>query len=767
MRDSLAGAAPAARRPVVGQPVDRIDGVEKVTGRARFTGDLVLPGMLEGRVLRSPYPHARIEAIDTAAAERLPGVVAVLTGRDLRDLDPYYGHCLRDRPIVALDRVRYVGEPVAAVAAVDRWTADAALALIRVDYRELPAAATVEAALAPDAPVLHETLRGAGGYHELRRLSARPSANICHHEHLEAGDVARAFAESDLVVEDVFEFPMVAHCALEPHTVVARVEPGRVTVWASCAHPFIVQAELAQLFGLPLAAVEVIVPYVGGAYGSKSYTKIEPLVVALARKTGGRPVRVEQSLAESMLTVRRHSARCRIKTGVRRDGTLLAREAEIWLDTGAYADNGPRVAKRAATRLHGPYRIAHFRIDALAVYTNTAPAGSFRSIGGPQAIWALESHMDTLAERLGMDPLEFRLKNLLGRGETLLPGATPVDADLPGDLRALAAAIGWSPPAAAPRRGVGLAVGVTDSEAAPVSTALVRLLADGSAVVLAGSTEVGQGVRTVLAQIVAEELGLPLARVVVRGTDTGVTPFDRSTGASRSTTVMGSAVKRAAEDLRHQLAQVGAELFGVPAAEVVVRDGEVAGGGRRLPYGEAIRLYFGLPGGELIGRGQVRAGDGMPARAPVFWETGMGAAEIAVDEETGEVRLLHYVSLAEAGRAINPRECEGQDEGAAMMGIGHTFFEALRYDGGQPVNATPIDYRLPTFADLPPAFGTLLVEHGDGPGPYGARGMGEAGIVSVAPAVASALARATGVRMRELPLTPERVWRALRERSGR
>ena len=750
------------RLSVVGTSVPRVDAIEKVTGRARYTGDVALPGMLHGKILRSPHPHARLRAVDARRAEELGGVIAVLTRDDLKDVDPYYGPVVHDRPLLALDAARYVGEPVAAVAAESEAIAENAASLIRVEYEELPSALSAAAALAAGAPRLHEGPYRGGD----ERLAVRPllEKNICHHERLVRGDVERGFAEADLVVEDTFTFPMVYHYALEPHTVLAHWDGAGLTVWASAQHPFLVRGELARIFRLPLARVRMIIPYLGGGFGSKSYTKIEPLVAALARKAG-RPVRVAQSVTESMYTTRRHSVTCRIKTGVKRDGTLLAKACEIHLDTGAYADNGPQVASRAANRVIGPYRIPHLRIDAYAVYTNSVPAGSFRAIGAPQSIWACESQMDVIAGRLGLDPLALRLKNLLGRGEPVRKGMKPLDADIALGLRKTAKALGWRGRATTDGRGLGLACGVTNAGAFPVSIALVRLHADGSATVLAGSTEIGQGVRTVLSQIAAEELALPLAKVTVAGGDTDAMPFDRSTGASRSTTLMGLAVQRAAREVRSQLVAIGARLLGARAKAIVLRDGTLRAGRKAMSYAEVVARHFGLPGGELIGRGTVRPPGGKPLN-PVFLEIGIGGADVEVDRETGQLTVRRYVSVADVGKAINPRETEGQDEGAAMMGLGHTLVEAIRYEDGQILNPSLIDYRVPLFADLPDDFVAILVENADGPGPYGAKGMGEGGIVAVAPAVANALARATGVRVRDLPLTPERVWRALREAPG-
>ena len=337
----------------VGISVPRVDGIEKVTGGAKFTGDLAFPEMLEAKVLRSPLPHAAIEAIDISKAQLLPGVVAILTRDDLTDIDPHYGNCLRDRAVVAIDKVRFVGEPVAVVAAEDGLTAEEALSLIDVRYRELPCVPNIAAALAEGAPLLHERQSSAGEFHDVAGVGENFGGNICHREHFVKGDPDRAFAAAEQIVEETFTFPMIYQYAMEPHSAIARVTAEGITLWSSSAHPFLVRSEIAHMFGSSHAKVEVNVPFVGGAYGSKSYFKIEPLAVAIARKTAGRAVRIVQSVDEAMLTTRRHSARIRIKTGVKRDGTLIAREAEVLMDTGAYADNGPRVAKRAVSRKVG------------------------------------------------------------------------------------------------------------------------------------------------------------------------------------------------------------------------------------------------------------------------------------------------------------------------------------------------------------------------------------------------------------------------------
>ncbi len=725
----------------VGQSIARVDGVEKVTGKAKFTGDLVIPGMLHGKILRSPYPHARIRGIDPARAEALPGVAAVLTAADISDTKPYYS----GRPVIAIDKVRYIGEPVAAVAAADLRTAEEALALIHVDYEELPSAVGLDAALGKGAPLVHDDAAG----------------NICGRERVEKGNVVQGFAESDEIFEDTFTFPMVYHYALEPHSVIAEFDDEGITVRSSAQHPFQVRGDIAKIFGLHPAKVRMVIPFLGGGFGSKSYTKFEPLVVALARKARA-PVRICNSVAESMLTVRRHAARVRLKTGVKRDGTLVAREAEIYLDTGGYADNGPAVAIRAATRVLGPYRFSHIRTDAYAVYTNSGSAGSFRAIGAPQTIFASESQMDTIAAKLGIDPAELRLKNFLKKGEELRPKLRGMDANLASSMKTLVRTSEWKRRAKKKGSAMGLACGATNAGATPISVAMVRLLPDGSLAAFAGSTEMGQGVRTVLSQIIAEELSLPIDAIHIGGADTKVTPYDASTGSSRSTTLMGTAIQRAARDLKNQLLKIGAEALRVKPGQVQMIDGAMICGEMRLTFREALERRFGGAGGELIGHGDV--GPEITGSLPVFWEIGMGAAELAVDEETGAIAIKRYVSVADVGKAIHPQGCVGQEEGAAMMGIGHTMFEQMVYEDGQLVNSNLIDYRIPKFSDVPAAFETVLVENEDGPGPHGARGMGEGGLVSVAPAITNALARGYGIRINDLPLTPERVWRALKKK---
>jgi CO/xanthine dehydrogenase Mo-binding subunit/aerobic-type carbon monoxide dehydrogenase small subunit (CoxS/CutS family) len=776
-------AGPAERKPVskcrnvrpdpeplrvVGRSVPRVDALEKVTGRARYVTDMELPGMLHVKLLRSPYPHAKIVRVDLTRARAAAGVRAAVTSADLDWCDPYFGPAFRDRPILAIDVVRYEGEPVAAVVAESESAAAEALELIEIVYEELPAVTTLAEALAPGAPLVHTSEPLAGHFADLSSLKPKPGTNICHQFHLERGRGAGAFAEADVVVEDVYRFPRVQHYSMEPHAALASWdEGGSLTVWASTQNPYSVRVELAKMYRVPLSRIRIIVPPLGGGFGGKTYAKLEPIVGALARIVG-RPVRLALSAEEAFRTVRRCDASARVRLGFKRDGTLWAAECHADFDVGAYADIGPRIIQKGTYTATGPYRVPNIVLDAKAVYTNTTPGGAFRGFGVPQLAWALESLVDDAARDLGHDPVDLRRQNLLGQGEEFAPGDTPIDGKFEESLNRATEAIRWSEQPAA-GRARGLAMMMKASVAPTVSEAIVRLHADASVTVLASTVEMGQGAKTVMAQIAAEVLAVPVERVFVAMPDTAITPYDQTTSSSRSTTMTGKAVQEAAADVREQLLRIASRHLGVDAGSLRVEEAGVVSAERRLSYPELLLERFGMSGGELIGRGIVAPGR---SKAPLggstpFWEMAVGAAEVSVDEETGAVVVHSYVSVADVGRCINPQQCEGQDEGAVMQGIGHTLFEEMLYEQGQLLNANLVDYRVPRAEDLPGELQCRFVENADGAGPFGAKGAGEGSLVPVSPAVGNALTRLTGVRFRELPLTPERVWRALRERQPR
>lgn len=742
----------------------RPDLVEKVTGQAEYITDLTVPGLLHGFVVRSPAVHARIVSIDTSAARSMEGVVDVLIGADVASFG-HWGVVLKDRPIIAIDRVRYVGEPVALVIAETVEIAENAAELVDVEYAELPRAATIRDALADGAPLIHERHENLEDFYF--KGGARPTANsnVFHTYRNNVGDVDAAEAAAVYVHEDRFTFPAVSHFALEPHTVIVDFKGDALTVWSGAQTPTAVQKVLSRLFGLQLAKVRVVVPFVGGGFGGKASVKIEPLVAAASWKVR-RPVRVAQSIADSMLTCRRLGAEIIIRTAVDEQGRIVASSAKLLLDGGAYSDTGSAVATKSANRIMGPYAVPNVRLEASAVYTNTVPGAAFRSIGGPQAVWAKESHMDNVAAAIGMDPAQFRLINLAGRGQRTRPDLRPLDVDM-SELMGCVTQSAVFTSRGSNRNARGLAVASTDPANTPIANAIVRLKIDGSVSVSISSIEIGQGAHAAMARIAAQTLKQPLSAVTTLRTDTDVAPYDWGTGASRSTVVVGLSVERAALDAADQIFDMVADVWECAKDGLSLVEGGVSTGSEVLTFHQIFHRTLGVDSGEVIGRGGItpRSNNGALAESPLFWETSAGKVEIIVDEATGEIRVPRYASAADVGRVINRVAAEGQDEGAAAMGFGHALYEQLEFEDGQPVNATPIDYTIPRICDVPPVFDTILIENGDGPGPGGAKGMGEGAILPVAPAIANALFSAYGIRITDLPMTPEKVWRALQKRK--
>jgi len=749
---------------VVNHSVPRADGLAKVTGTATYTSDMILVHMVWAKVLRSPYAHARIVSIDASKALKRPGVIATLTGHDLAGLFPYYGHAVKDHPLVAIGKVRFVGEPVAAVIAEDELSAQEALEEIAVEYEELPPLLHVDAALAPGALKIHDRDYRPGNFRGFDDQSIDIKGNICQEVHIAWGDVEKAFASAAHVAEGEFYFPMIYAYAMEPYVAIADYDPkGKLTVYSSAQHPFMVRQDLADVFKLPLNNVRVVVPFVGGGYGSKSYTKIEPLVAACSWKAG-RPVKLQLSVEEAFLTTRSDDARVRIRTAADAQGKLIARQATIHFDTGAYAENSPMVARKATNRIVGPYRIPNVQIDSYAVYTNTVPASSYRGLGAAQVTFPGESQIDELAEKLGCDPVQFRLMNLAHRGESINPQARPIDADVPGDVREIAATLRVDRPLP-PGHGRSICCSASDAGAHPVTLAMVQVYGDGSVSVLSGSTEIGQGSHTVLAQIAAEEMGVPFEKVRLVGSDTAITLFERSTGASRTTTLMGRAVLEACREAITQCKTMAAELLGVPQQDLIEERGGVRCGDQRLTWPEILEKYFQMQGCSIVGRAYLRRAGDLQA-VPVFWEIGVVGVEIDVDEDTGKIRLDSLATIGDVGLAIHPAMTESQDLGAATMGMGVGLFEELVYDGQQLMNGTLLEYRVPRFSDMARNIHLKLAQNQDGVGPYGAKGGGEGSVNPVGACIANALYRTSGVRIRRLPLTPERVWKALQEKKA-
>lgn len=756
---------------VVGHSVPRTDAEEKVSGRALYTTDIVLPRMLHAKLLRSPRAHARIVSIDADAARGAPGVKAVLTAADIpAHVNPYYGYFIKDQPIVAIGRVRYIGDIVCAVAAESEAAACAALALVKVEYEDLPVAAGVDAALSegacdlfPDAPMSATILYGTGASADMR-----PRKNVCFQFNYTTGNSAD-FDDCDHVFEDEFRFSRMTHYHLEPFISVAHASDTDINVWSSCQNPFPLRKELARMFKLGEHRIHVQVPYIGGGFGSKNNIKTEALTTLLSILSG-RPVRLCLTMEEGFLTNTQHAAILRLRTGVMADGRLVARASEILLDAGAYSDGSPLVAEKAGYRIPGPYRWQHIDTRCLCVMTNTAPAGPFRGFGGTQATWASESQIDMIARRLGIDPYNMRVKNLLALGEPFMPGESCIDSDLKEGLDVVCAAIdyraGKRPPSGAIRYGKGIAIGFKDGGGVnKPALARIKVSTAGDVLLLCGTTEIGQGAKTALSQIAAELLGVPLERVSYAALHTDYVPFDQGTNASSGIAVMGQAISRAAVAVKQQILELASTQLQRPVEALQLDNGAVVCDGEAHPLAPLVMRYYGGTGFEFSADGYFKAPSDhhAPLEAPcVFWEIGWGAAEVAVDVETGRIEVLQLVTSGDAGRAINPLLCKGQEDGAAMMGLAGTLFERMIYDAsGRLLNADPLSYRVPLAEDLPEGFATITQEQGHGPGPFGSKGAGEGTILPVASAIANAVHDAIGVRLTALPITPVGVLDAL------
>ncbi|CAJ64784.1 MULTISPECIES: xanthine dehydrogenase family protein molybdopterin-binding subunit [Frankia] len=757
-----------------------LDARVKVTGRLQMVGDLagadVGPGLLHARLLTSTEPHALIR-VDTAQARQTPGVAAVFSGVELEAAlgrPARFGPILRDQPPLAVDRVRYAGEPIAVALAADPDAADAALTRVRTTYRPLPVVTEARTAMAATADaVLHPRDAAASEAFPDLRLRRRPGSNLVNHFVIRSGDADAAMARAEHVFVDRFTTPAMHHAALETHVAVAVPSAERMVVWATSQTPYKLRVQLAEMLGVALDRVQVRVLHLGGAFGSKCYAKIEPLAACLARITD-RPVRVCLDRTQAFTTVTRHATESLLVTGVRGDGRITARRVTAWFDAGAYADISPRVIKNGAYGYGGPYDVADMSVDVYAVYTNRPPAGAFRGYASPQAAFAYEAQMELIARRLGLDPVALRRRNLLRDGSRNVTGELMTDCHYD---ELLDAAIrgpgpdgggaerngpdGSGPDGSGARRarGRGVAVTVKGTNTPSVSQAAVALNRDGSVHVLTSTVEMGQGAHLALARLAAEALGIDAALVSVSLPDTDVTPYDQQTSSSRSTIAMGAAVQDACRALLDRLADLAAEHCGVPRQAARAGDGEVRAGAARFGYGELVTA---VRAGQLRCEGSYASvgsldhdtGQGV---ASSRWHQATGTAEVEVDLDTGQVRVLSYHAAVWAGRVVNPVEAQMQVEGAVLLGLGSVLGEELRLADGRQVTRDLLDYRLPALTDTPRITVELLGRPTD---PI--YGLGETAVPPVAPAVAAAVADATGVVVTDLPLRPERVLAALR-----
>lgn len=741
---------------MVGASPRRVGGHERVTGTQHYVADIHLPGELHVKLVTLDAPRARIHSIDTSTAEQMPGVVTVLTPDDLPQPIPRFGPQFQDRPVLAVEEAKYHGEPVAAVAAETSEQAARAAAAVRVDHEVLEGGVfSVAAALDPHSPLVQDP--------SIRTGNPLSHTNVLAEHRYEWGEIDDSTA--DLVIDEKYDFPMVTQFAIEPHAFMAAPDDGGIEVWSSVQHPFLLQKTMASILGMPLSRVRIHAPDPGGGFGGKQNPKYEPLVAFIALRTG-RPARLILSLAETFQAVRRSSAEIRLRTGFTSDGTIVFQDFQSNFLIGAYVDIADRVVGKSNYLAAGPYRVPNVRIVARALLSHTTPSTAMRGFGAPQLGWARESNIDRAARQLEVDRLQIRLKNLARAGEEFIPNETPADGDWAQTVERAAKLIDWGAPLA-DGAGRGLAIGLKSGPTSGLSYSTVRLLADGSTVVYAGTSDMGQGARTIFAQIISEELGVEIDRITVIMGDTARVPYDQQTSASRSSVLMGNAIARACADIRRQIQAKVAARLGVDASEVLVELGKVQSPEGESTIRDSLAMALGPLGGEFTGLGEMRV-EGDPdhplgGRA-VFFELHCAACEVNVDRETGEIEVAKYVTVGDVGRALNPRQVAGQDEGAAIMGLGHTLMERVILDEtGRIINMGAVDYRILTAMDVPMEMVSESIENADGPGPFGIKGVSEGGLLATAPAVSSAVTEAVGVVINDLPITPERIWIAIRE----
>ncbi|MEI7925223.1 MAG: xanthine dehydrogenase family protein molybdopterin-binding subunit [Chloroflexota bacterium] len=731
----------------IGTATTRVDGVDKTTGRALYAADQSLPGVIWGQVLHSSRPHARIVRIDTAAAKALPGVRAVITGEDVRG--NLYGRAIKDMPVLADGVVRYVGERIAAVAADDEATAQRALDLIEVEYEDLDAVFEIAEAIAPGAPIIHPAY---GTYPGTKPLDA-PS-NIYHTAIRDRGDLDAGFAAADAVIEHVYTTQRQHQAYLEPHTTTVAIEGEQVHVWSNSKVPYATRDGLAFTAGIDAGNVVVHHVYIGGDFGGKGTPLNLPICYYLARESG-RPVRMVSDYIEEFLAGNpRHATLIRLRTGVKLDGTITAHHVQFTVNCGAYAAYKPAGLIGGANHAAGPYRCANTRVEAFQVYTNTVPGGHMRTPGGPQTVFALESHVDEIARQLGMDPYEFRMLNLVEDGEENAAGETFGRVRAKETLRAGAEAAGYSQPKR-PNVGRGMALG-DHAAGGGRGSATVTLSPDGSIVVGTPIFEQGTGTHTTLRQIVAEELAVDPERVQLESWDTGAVDTDSGIGGSRGTRVATAVGYAVAQDTRRALVQIAADTAHLPFEEFEFgADGVIRHRTNAVP----ARAWGDL----LAATGQTAVGEGEADLEGRAAATAFAAqfAEVEVDPETGAVKVLQFTSAHDVGLVLNPVGHQGQVNGGIVQGLGYALMEELRVEDGRVTTLSFGDYKIPSMRDVPP-LKTVLLPAEDGVGPYHAKGIGENSNTPVAAAIANAVADAIGVRVRDLPITAERVYRALK-----
>ncbi|HED24587.1 MAG TPA: xanthine dehydrogenase family protein molybdopterin-binding subunit [Firmicutes bacterium] len=759
----------------VGTDVLRKDALEKVTGAAQYIEDRFIGPLLHVKMKKSTVAHGKIKSIDTAKALQHPGVKAVLTGKEYPNKIGLY---LVDRNFLAVDKVRFWGEPVAIVAAVTEEAAAEAAELIEVEYEELPGVFDPREAMKPDAPLIHEDM---ASYKVVPIFYPQPGTNIANHFKLRKGDVEKGFAEADLIVERDFKVPQMQHVSIETHKAAAHWSPdGKLTVWSTAQSPNVVRQLLAESLGIPMHKIRVISSYIGGGFGGKAGASLEGLVVPLAQKFPGYVVRIVFNREEDMQgTFTRQALYSHLKTGVRRDGRITALEYKMIWDGGAYTEYGVNIVRAAGYSSSGAYEIPNVKTDSYCVYTNNSIGGPVRGFGMCEMQWGIERQMDEIAKELNMDPLEIRLINGMKDGSKTATGQEVHNVGFDKCLKAVADKIGWGKKEGK-FRGKGIS-GLVKCPAQPSnasSSAIIRINEDGTAHVMVGAAEMGQGMLTAISQIAAETLHIPVEKIDIKVPDTDFTPYEWQSVGSRITYTCGTSVKRAAEDALGQIYCIASNLLEVPEEELTfdgkkiysTKDPNIKATIRKVADSCKKSTGEGIAG-PIIGRGSFvpsnmtnldpETGQGNPGMFYCFGATGV---EVEVDPETGVVTILHLASAIDAGKAINPTLAHAQLRGGTVMGLSTALYEELLFDKGIILNRNFTDYKICSI-DNTPHIDSFIIETPEEGGPFGARGIGEQPMIGVAPAVANAVCDALGIDFDTFPLTPERVWRAINEKK--
>jgi CO/xanthine dehydrogenase Mo-binding subunit len=754
----------------IGKSVTRIDGLIKVTGKAKYIADLSHPGMLYAKILLSNHAHANIINIDTSKAEQYPGVVEVVTGKDAPN--QRYGLYLRDRLIFAKDRVRHIGEPVAAVAAISEKVASEALQLINVSYQDLPEIFNVEDALKPDAPIIHPLLEG---YVPILDYANVKYGNVCMDVKFARGDVESAFSESDSIFEDTYQTQSVTQASIETHGCLAEMgTEGQITIWTGTQQLSVCHEEVALALDIPQTKVRIIPAWIGGGFGGKLKSRFEPIIALLAMKAG-KPVKLVLTRKEEFVTTHSRAPYItRIKTGVKANGEIIARDVDVYVDVGAYSDHAIGAAAHAVNISTGPYRIPNFRARGRAIYTNNPDWGCMRGYGAPEITFAIESQMEKIARSLNIDPAEFRMKNLAEDGDRLASGDVLHDVRIRETMQAaLTASRYWEKKQhLGKNQGIGIAnsilvLGLLSSSAS------IRVNGDGTVTLITSVTDIGTGTYTAFTQIIAEMLSIPIENVYIAQPNSEVAPYDTGSIASRTVYDSGNAIRLAAQDVIDQLVQLAESELGCNQGKVIWQSGKAVlrdDPTRNLSFTDLIQIAMYSHHGPVVGHGSWlssstwkmdnarKSGEATPGT----FGFGTHVVCVEVDPETGKTRILNYTAAHDVGRVINPTGLEGQIEGGVAQGIGYALYEDLIVKDGVLVNPSFTDYHLPTIFEIP-AIDMVFDEKPDASGPFGAKGIGEPPIIPVAAAIANAIYDATGVQVKQLPISQERLYFALKE----